>query len=308
MKRFKKVHYLLCLTLLSGILGGLFGSQVVFAAQENSSSSFLLPPNQTEPPVEEEVEIITSFPVLSGKSGTSFSFEFQIYYQSSEPKIFEFSLTPSPGWEATVKRQFKENEPSVVAAMEVPGSEYPPKYTVFFNPLPGNLPEPGDYFVTLEVASGNLKDSIKLKAVVTEVPPTYKLGVVTTTGRLDTSAKAGEDNTTSIKLTNLGTGAIKDITFSSIKSEGWGITFSPDKIESLEPSQSQEVDVVITPPNRTIAGDYRVSLTARGAEASDSVALRIRVQTPTMWGGVGIGIIAGVIAGLVVLFRRLSRR
>lgn len=316
MKRSRGVHYLLCLILLFGVLGGLFGSQVVFAAQDSSNSPFLSLPNQEEPPVEEEVppveeevEISTSYPALQGKSGTTFEFEVQIFYQGSEIKIFDLALTPPPGWEASVKRQFKENEPSLLAVRSPPGREYPDKLTIFLSPLPGNLPEPGDYLVTLEAVSGDLKDSIELKAVVTEIPLTYELDMVTTTGRLDAPAKAGEDNTISVKLTNLGDGVIEDITFASVKSEGWGVTFTPDKIESLEPGLSQEVEVVITPPSKTIAGDYRVSLTAKGKEnASDSVALRIRVQAPTVWGGAGIGIVAGVVVGLVFLFRRLGRR
>lgn len=309
MKRSTGVHYLLCLILLFGVLGGLSGSQIVFATQQSDNSPFLSPPNQEEPPVEEEVEISTSYPVLQGESGTTFEFVVQIYYQGSEPKIFDLILTPPPGWEASVKRQFEKEESSLLAVRIVPGKEYPDKLTILLSPLPGNLPEPGDYFMTLEAVSADLKDSIELKTVVTEIPPTYELGMVTTTGRLDTPAKAGEDNTISVKLTNLGTGIIEDITFTSVKQEGWGVTFTPDKIESLEPGLSQEVEVVITPPSKTVAGDYRVGLTAQGKEnASDSVALRIRVQAPTVWGGAGIGIVAGVVVGLVFLFRRLGRR
>ena len=309
MKRSTGVHYLLCLILLFGVLGGLSGSQIVFATQQSDNSPCLSPPNQEEPPVEEEVEISTSYPVLQGESGTTFEFVVQIYYQGSEPKIFDLILTPPPGWEASVKRQFEKEESSLLAVRIAPGKEYPDKLTILLSPLPGNLPEPGDYFMTLEAVSADLKGSIELKTVVTEIPPTYELDMVTTTGRLDTPAKAGEDNTISVKLTKLGTGIIEDIIFISVKQEGWGVTFTPDKIESLEPGLSQEVEVVITPPSKTVAGDYRVSLTAQGKEnASDGVALRIRVQAPTVWGGAGIGIVAGVVVGLVFLFRRLGRR
>jgi len=78
----------------------------------------------------------------------------------------------------------------------------------------------------------------------------------TATGRLNTEVTAGEDNHLSIRLVNTGTAAIEDITLSSSKPEGWSITFTPDKVDSLEPGLSQEVDVVIKPPRKTIAGDY----------------------------------------------------
>lgn len=308
MKRFRGVHLLICLVLLFGVLGGLFGSQGVFAAQDSANSPFLSPPNQEDPPVEEKIELTSQFPVVGGESGTTFEFEVQIYYQGSEPKIFNLILTPTPGWEASVKRKYKEEEASILALRVLPTEEYAEKFTILFSPLPGNLPEPGDYFLTLEAASGSLKDSVELKAEVTDIPLTYELDMVTTTGRLDTVAKAGKDNTISFKLTNSGTGVIKGINFIRVVSEGWNTKFAPSEIESLEPGMSQIVEVVITPPSRTIAADYNVILRSIGDNAADSINLRVKVQTPTIWGRAGIGIIAGIIVGLVIVFRRFGRR
>ena len=315
MKTSGRVRYLIGLTLLFAMLGGPLGGQAVLAAQKGNTDPFLPPPNEEqlpeeteEQPAEERFELIAEYPVIRGESGSTFEFLVSFEYESSETRIFKFYPTVPPGWEISIQERFEAKEGTLLAVRLEP-KEYYESLKVILSPLPGNLPEPGEYVVTLEIASDNMKDSVDLKAVVTELPPTYELDVVTTTGRLNTLAKAAADNTMSIKLTNSGTGIIEDITFSSIKSEGWGVTFTPNKIESLEPGQTQEVDVVITPPSRTIAGDYRVTLTARGIEnVSDSIALRVRVETATMWGGVGIGIIAAVIAGLVVLFRRLGRR
>jgi len=300
MKRWKAVRYLLYFGLLFGVLGGLFGGQIVLA-QENEEQT---PP---EEPVEEKLELTSSFPVLRGESGSSFEFEVIFNYQAGEPRVFEFAYTAPPGWEASVKRTWGTEDESILA-IRLEAKDYPDRAKIFLSPLPGNLPESGEYVLTFEAASDGLKDNIELKAVVTEMPLTYELEMVTQTGRLDYPAVAGKDNPLTVTLTNKGTGAVKDISLMSVKSEGWGVTFTPNRLESLEPEQSKEVEVVITPPRKTIAGDYRPVLRAIGDKAADSIDLRVTVQTPTIWGGAGIGIIAAVIVGLAFLFRRLGRR
>jgi uncharacterized repeat protein (TIGR01451 family) len=305
--------YLLGATLLVVTFASSSGGPGVLAAPENTDGTFPQIQNQAEPPEEtppvESLEIRTSFPIVRGKADASFAWEFQPFYTGSEPKIFEFSITAPEGWQTTLKRQFKESEPSVVAARLLPDRDYPDKYTVTATALPGYIPEPGEYVFVLEGTSGTITGSIELTAVVTEKPLTYKLNMNTNTGRLNTLVKTGEENTYAIRITNSGTGTIENITFNSTKSEGWGITFEPDKVAALEPDQSQDVDVLITPPSQTISGDYSVTLTARGDQGgSDSISLRTTVETSTFWGAAGAGIIAAVVVGLVFLFRRLGRR
>ena len=203
---------------------------------------------------------------------------------------------------------YPENE---IPAVEIGPSEFSPtteKVKVEVVPLPWKLPAPGEYVVTFEVTAGELKQSIELTAVVTAV---YEFSMNTATGRLDTEVTAGEDTHLSIELVNSGTAAIENITFSSSKPEGWDITFNPEKVDSLEAELTQEVDVVINPPRKTIAGDYMVTMSAVSREIFVSPRefdLRVTALTPTIWGWVGILIVLAVIAGVAVMFRRLGRR
>ncbi|GFP20331.1 hypothetical protein HKBW3S03_01833, partial [Candidatus Hakubella thermalkaliphila] len=109
-------------------------------------------------------------------------------------------------------------------------------------------------------------------------------------------------------LANQGSDAIENISFSSDKPEGWSITFKPDKVESLEAGKTQEVDLTINPPGKTIAGDYAVTVKVTSDNASDDLELRITVLTPSLWGWVGVGIVLIVVGGLAVVFVRLGRR
>jgi uncharacterized membrane protein len=315
MKRSKGTQKLLCLISLVGVLSILLGSQLALAAQEGSNPS---PPNQEEPPPEEPVieklELVSRFPVKQGESGDSFEFEVSFNYQGTEQKLFEFTLTPPPGWAVAVTRYYssEEEQATILAMMVEPNLSYPDRVQVELSPLPGNTPEPGEYVLTFAAASDGLRDSIELKAVVTDLPINYELDFMTTTGRLDFPVKGGEGNPISFIVTNTGSGILTNLSFTSVKSEGWGAIFAPNKIESLEPGQSVEAEVTMTPPRNTIAGDYRVLIRV-GADSPDmrlqeEVDLRIRVRTPTVWGAAGIGIVVAVIAGLAIMFRQLGRR
>jgi len=306
MSRTKAIGYFLCFALLFGVFAGLAGDRVVMAAQEDSGRLVLLPPNQEEPPPEEKeedkLELETKFPVLSGKSGDSFEFEVELSYQGSERRRFDLTVSVPTGWAAVALSSYPEKQIEVI---ELDPGTYSEKVKVIFAPLFFRQPEPGEYAVTLEIGSEDLREAIELKAKVTA---RYDFSMGTETGRLNTEVNAGEENHFSILLENPGSAVIEKLNLSSSKPEGWNITFNPEKVDSLEPGLSQEVDVVITPPRKTIAGDYMITLRGDSKEVSDSLDVRVTVLTPTIWGWVGILIVLAVIAGLGVLFRQLGRR
>ena len=62
------------------------------------------------------------------------------------------------------------------------------------------------------------------------------------------------------------------------------------------------------PDSRAIAGDYAVEMTARTNETSSKAEFRVMVKTPTVWGVVGIGIIALLAGGLYRIFKVYGRR
>ena len=64
----------------------------------------------------------------------------------------------------------------------------------------------------------------------------------------------------------------------------------------------------ILAPERTIAGDYMLTLTANSPESNKSSDFRVTVSTPTIWGWIGFGIVGLVVLGLAVVFFRLGRR
>ncbi|MFQ6122259.1 MAG: NEW3 domain-containing protein [Dehalococcoidales bacterium] len=266
--------------------------------------------NVTKPVKEEKIELLAIYPTVEAIAGEDFEFEVEYRYTGAggvlgESRDFELKTTVPEGWEVYITPRY-EKEKKISAISLKPGVAYGERTRVVVTPRPWPLPEPGEYQITFEAVSGELRDSIELKAIITAK---YVLALAPATERYNTKAKAGRDNYFSAKVGNLGTAAIDNINFSSDKPQGWTIEFSPDKVDLLEAFDTQTIDVNIKPPPETIAGDYMVTLRASGTQASsEAVKIRITVETPTIWGWVGVGIIALVIAGLVFIFMRFSRR
>ena len=263
---------------------------------------------QEETPPPEKIELTTSYTKLEGISGTSFEFEVDLNYQGgSEARVFDLMATVPKDWIAYITPTYPKDKQILDIRLE-PTSPYETrpatKIVVYVAPY-RVLPEPGEYPITVEVTSGEIKGTINLTAVVTA---TYIMSVTTPDGRLNTTATAGRDNYFSVEVINSGSAAIDNITFSSSKPSGWTIEFSPDEIDSMDAMSSQTIEVNIKPPAKTIAGDYEITLKADGKEARDDIDIRVTVETPTIWGWVGVGIVVLVIAGLAFIFMRFSRR
>ena len=304
MNRSRIARCLACFALLLAVLTGLLGSPMALAAQEGSNGPILSPSEEEPQPEESLIEFTCKFPIVEGVAGDSFEFEFYFTPMAKEyAGKYDFNVITPPGWRATVWRSYPDQRVGSIDLGGMPGPSA--NITVKAVSLPGKTPEPGEYIITLEVESGDIKASIDLTAVVTA---RYEFDIDTVTGRLNTEVKSGEEKHVSILLVNTGTATIENIALSSDKPEGWSVTFNPEKIDSLEPDLKQEVDIIVKPPKRTIARDYVTTLIAESEHSSDRLKLRVTVLTSTLWGWAGTGIAAGVIIGLVVLFRRLSMR
>ena len=87
-----------------------------------------------------------------------------------------------------------------------------------------------------------------------------------------------------------------------------GCDFEPEKVERIKAGEKQQITAFITPDSKAIAGDYIVNIRASAPETSDSADIRVTVQTSTLWGIVGVAIIAGVIYWVVTTFQKYGRR
>jgi uncharacterized membrane protein len=90
---------------------------------------------------------------------------------------------------------------------------------------------------------------------------------------------------------------------------GWKVEFDPKQIAEVPAGKQVEVTANIQPADQAIAGDYVVTVRAKPEDGPAKPAdFRITVLTSTLWGIVGIGLIAVavVVVGLAVM--RFGRR
>ncbi|OGO05720.1 MAG: hypothetical protein A2Z76_00450 [Chloroflexi bacterium RBG_13_56_8b] len=257
------------------------------------------------------LELTTPYYKLEIVSGASVEFTIDLEYTGTEARVFDLEATAPTDWTTSITPSYPRDRQILDIRMEPPEegeSSTVQKIIVTATPASWLAPEVGEYPITLEATSGDIKSSIELTAVVTSVPATYTLYLTSSDGVLSTTAQAGKDNYFTLAVANSGTGAIDNVSLSTNKPKGWAVELSLTNITSVAAGNFQTVEMNIKPPADAIAGDYELIVRASGTQASDSVEIRVTVKTSSLWGWVGIGIIVLVIAGLAVIFMRFSRR
>jgi uncharacterized membrane protein len=265
-------------------------------------------------PDPEVLEFDVTYPEIQAELGELYEFQFTVtYYMGDEPfgleegvsdKTFDIVVEYPDTWFASTTPQH-QTETEIAAVKLTSGT--PETLRVVATPLVQIDPGEYDIRVTLQssVEGDELEGSVDFKAIITS---TYEMDLKTKTGRLSTDVTSGQDNHYKLLITNNGSASLEEVKITSSEPEGWTIDFDTEEIEVLEAGEEVEIDANIKPSDDTIAGDYMVSFNAKSENAEDDVELRITVETPTIWGIVGIAIIVIVIVAVAIVFARLGRR
>jgi len=309
MHRFKVTCYLASVALLLSIVGGLLIQSTAQAIPDTGREAISISANQASTGAE-KITLTCQYPVLSSYAGSYFAYKVDLLYTGGkESRVFDLKARVPDGFTASITPAYGDT--SEIAAVRLdPQKTYPDTISVTVRPYVWLVPEPGEYNITVEVSSGEVKASIDLKAIVTAK---YDINVAPSGGLLNTKATAGKDNYFNVSVTNTGSADLAKINFSSKITggpSGWSITFNPESIDSLPVGDKREIQVDIKPTSKTISGDYMITISAEpeAKNAFGSFNLRVTVLTPTIWGWVGVGIVILVLAGLGFMFMRLGRR
>jgi uncharacterized membrane protein len=133
--------------------------------------------------------------------------------------------------------------------------------------------------------------------------------ISTPTGLLSVDAYAGQSSTITLTITNTGTAELNDITLSTYSvPTDWAVRYDTTEIASLPAGESTEVTAYIDAASDAINGDYVVAIKAKTTQATSEADFRVTVKTSTLWGVVGIAIVAIVVVALIFVFRKFGRR
>ncbi len=239
------------------------------------------------------------YPSQEGDATTAFSFNATLINNMLSQQTYSFTTNAPAGWKAAVK---PANDSTQIASISV---EPRASQALSIAVTPPEDVAAGKYDITVTATSASESLPIDLNVTITG---NYKLKLNTPSGLLSYDAYAKKETPIVLTLNNTGNADLTNITLSSSMPEGWTARFDPSSVELLQSGSSVQATVYITPGSDVIAGDYTFSLSARSSKASSSQDFRVTIKTPTTWGCVGIGIIAVLLIGLVLVVRRFGRR
>jgi uncharacterized membrane protein len=280
------------------------------AAGITTRSGALLPLMDADGQSAEKLEMSCQYPVLSSNAALTYSYSININYTGgSGSKVFDLKAVVPEGFGYAITPGYGEGQE--IAAIRMDGSRgYPETVKLLVRPYAWKIPVPGEYPIIFEAASGDLKSDIELKAIVTA---SYDLKLTTPDGRLNAEATAGQESSFTIVVANSGTADLEKVEVgcpAGNRPSGWTVTCKPEKLDMLKAQETKEVQVTVKPAEKTIAGDYVITIQAEPESKNAFASLQIRttVLTPTIWGWVGVGIVILVVVALAVIFIRFGRR
>ena len=109
-------------------------------------------------------------------------------------------------------------------------------------------------------------------------------------------------------LTNSGTAPAEQVELSGSAPTGWKVNFEPKTVDRIAPNENKEVQALVTPTAKAIAGDYVTTVRAAARGESASQTFRVAVTTSTLWGIIGVAIIGVALLVMVGAVARFGRR
>lgn len=244
-------------------------------------------------------KIEVQYPALSGPDTATFSFRGTLYNNSGRERFYSLGAAAPDGWQVAFKPAYQSNQITSLS-LEAGKSQ-----DLDISVKPPSGVKAGTYTITAAAASGSEITKVDLTV---EIAGTYRMELSTPSGRLNLNTTAGKQGALTLELENTGSADLLGINLSASTPPGWAVTFEPEKVERIKAGEKQQITAFITPDSKAIAGDYIVNIRASAPETSDSADIRVTVQTSTLWGIVGVAIIAGVIYWVVTTFQKYGRR
>ena len=247
-----------------------------------------------------KLKLTTSFPALRGTSTTSFKFRVSVANDSGRDATINFSADAPKNFQTTFAEAYETQQITSIPIKAGQSKDIDAAVA-----LPSHTPA-GDYKLVLHAKSEAASADLPLGITVVGQP---SLALAGEGGRLSGDAYAGQRSQLTVVLRNDGSAAARDVTLSASAPNGWKTSFDPKELPELGAGKSRSVQLALTPSPRAIAGDYQATITANSADGqSQSADFRITVLTSTLWGLVGIGVIAVALLVVVFAVARFGRR
>ncbi len=276
-------------------------TRMTLTASGSGASASLAVAVRVESAAAGSVSLTADFPQQKGPSSSTFNFSLTLKNDTPSEASYTWNTQGPDGWTVAAKPSGSSTATTLQVAA---GSSETLSVTV----TPDQNATAGDFPVVVTVSGGGKTAEADLKVTITG---SYALSVSTPDQVLSTTANAGTVKDFVIVATNTGTAPVTQVKPSATAPTDWTVTFDPasaDAIAAGSSNNSQSFTAHITPSKDAIAGDYIVTMKVAGAEASGSVDIRVRVETPQFWWIAGVLLLVATFAALGWVFRTYGRR
>lgn len=241
----------------------------------------------------------TELPVLKGTPTASFRYRVTLRNESDQDLLVNLEADAPENFRVSFSTAFGGQEVNSLPLKAGETKDLDVQVT-----LPRQV-EAKVYAVTLRALAGETRAEL---AVNLDVTGQVELSLSTPEGRLSGRAFAGRENPIKLVVKNTGSAPAENLEFSASEPSGWEVKFEPDKLEKLAPGAESEVTAKIKPSPKAVAGDYMLTLRASAGSAQASADYRVTVQTSTLWGLVGVALIAVAVGAVGFAVSRFGRR
>jgi len=276
------------------------GSSTVTVRAKGTSQSIDLPVTLTIGDVSPaKLTIKSRLPSLRGTPKSSYEYTLSVTNDSGKDLTVALAAQAPSNFQTVFTEGYGANEISSIPIEAGQSKDIKVKVT------PPSQVKAGDYPVLVKVAAENATAE---QRVTLQISGQGKLSLTTKDGRLSGEATVGKSSDYTMIVGNDGTAPLEEVEMSGSVPTNWKVEFEPKTIPSIAPNEKKEVRVVVTPADKAIAGDYVASFRAGGRGESANADFRITVTTSTLWGIVGVGIIAVALLVLLGAVARFGRR
>jgi uncharacterized membrane protein len=276
------------------------GAQTLTVAATGSSTNLQLPIEVTlAKDLPAKLTLTPQLPQLRGTSKSSFEYQLGIKNDSGKKLTVSLSAQAPQNFDASFTEQYGSQEVNAVPVDAGQTKDVKLKIT------PPNTAAAGSYKVTARIAAEDASVTTDLGLDITGQP---RLEISGREGLVSTRASAGKETSVPVVITNTGTAPAEDVQLSGSAPSGWKVTFDPKTVDRIAPNDNKEVQALITPTEKAIAGDYVTTIRAAARGESANTTFRVTVSTSTMWGIAGVGIIGVALLVMVGAVARFGRR
>lgn len=238
-------------------------------------------------------------PELRGSSKSNFEYQLAVKNDSGKRLVISLGATVPQNFDGTFTELYGSQELSVIPVDA--GQSKDVKLKV----RPPTNVKAGRYEVFAQASAEDATARVPLTLNIIGQP---KLELSGREGLLSARASAGTETTVPLVVSNSGTAPAEQIQLSGSGPSGWKLTFEPKIVDAIAPGEQREVQALITPTSKAIAGDYATTVRAEARGESASQTFRVAVTTSTLWGIAGFGIIGVALLVLVGAVARFGRR